>query len=122
IHHAWEARTRHGELKELRFDLPPETFVQQVGGADVAGWELIGEAAERQLVVRFLSSVTDSSTLQLVLFSPQRVGEPGGTVSIPSAAPRNVTRESGVLGVFAPPHLRLRMGAVAGVQQTDVDS
>ena len=114
-------RVRQGQLNEVVFSLPEGLNVQQIGGPDVGGWELGDDAAARTLTVFLRRAIDDETRLTLDFYQPLSVSDDAATFTLPSVAPQNITRETGVLALYAAPHLTLRVDAVSGLAQTNLD-
>ncbi len=114
-------RVRQGQINEVTFTLPDGLSVQQIGGPDVGGWELGDDAGARTLTVFMRRAIDSETQLTLDFYKPLGVSDEAAAFSLPSVAPQNITRETGVLGLYAAQHLTLRVDASNGLSQTNLD-
>lgn len=114
-------RVRQGQMNEVVFGLPEGLNVQQIAGPDVGGWELGDDAAARTLTVFLRRAINDETQLTLDFYQPLSVSDDAAPFVLPSVSPQNITRETGVLALYAAPHLTLRVDAVTGLAQTNLD-
>ncbi|MDA1164426.1 MAG: hypothetical protein O3B13_15135 [Planctomycetota bacterium] len=110
-----------GAVSDLSFDLPGELRVRQIGGPQLAGWELNEDNGERRLRVFFNPAVTTETSLDLQLFLDQKQGDTEQKVDLPVVAPRGVTRDTGVVAILASETFQVRSGQVTGLAQIDVN-
>lgn len=108
-----------GAVSDLSFDLPGELRVRQIAGPHLAGWELNENDGQRQLRVFFNPPVTSATSLDLKLFLDQQQDDTEQTVDLPVVAPRDVTRDTGVIAILASETFQVRSGQVAGLSQID---
>ncbi|NQV26404.1 MAG: hypothetical protein HQ518_18775 [Rhodopirellula sp.] len=108
-----------GAVSDLSFDLPGELRVRQIAGPHLAGWELNEENGNRQLKVFFNPPITSQTSLDLKLFLNEQQGDAEQTVELPVVAPRDVTRDTGLVAVLATETFQIRSGQVSGLSQMD---
>jgi hypothetical protein len=108
-----------GAVSDISFDLPGELRVRQIGGPHLAGWELNEADGKRQLRVFFNPPVTSATSLDLKLFLDQKQGDVEQTVDLPVVAPREVTRDTGVVAILVGETFQVRSGQVSGLSQID---
>ncbi|MGZ0168589.1 MAG: hypothetical protein ACKVHE_03445 [Planctomycetales bacterium] len=106
-----------GAVSDLSFDLPAELRVRQIAGPHLAGWELNEDNGNRQLRVFFNPPVTSETSLELQLFLDEKQGDAERTVDLPVVAPREVTRDTGLVAVLAAETFQVRSGQVSGLSQ-----
>lgn len=110
-----------GTISDLSFDLPGELRLRQIIGPQLAGWELNEADGNRQLKVFFNPPITSETSLDLKLYLDEKPGEVEQTLSVPVIAPRDVTRDTGLVAVLAGEMFRVRSGPVTGLSQIAVN-
>lgn len=110
---------RQGTFGEAVFDLPAGLVVRQISGLDLGGWEILSEGDRRSLKVFLRRAVADATTLDFDLFQPLAIAEQPQPVAIPQFAPRNVTRETGTLGLYGERQLTLTTDDASGIAQIE---
>lgn len=114
-----DIRVPQGAIADLSFDVPDGLRIQRVDGPHLAGWGFNDVDGQRQLRAFFSPPVTDATQLNVQLFLDQQI-EAATAVTVPTISPREVTRETGVIGVVAPDNLAVRGGDVSGLVQVNV--
>ena len=115
----WNLQVRQGALTEILYALPAALGVRKIEGADLGGWEIVGEDEERQLKVFFRGKVEDSTQLKFDLFVKQPADDLETTYAIPQFAPVNVTRETGTVAVLADKQFSVRTATSTGLSQIE---
>ena len=110
-------RVPQGAVSDLSFDLPGELRVRQIAGPHLAGWELNEDNGNRQLKVFFNPPVTSETSLNLKLFLDEKQGDIERTIDLPVVAPREVTRDTGIVAILAGESFQVRSGQVSGLSQ-----
>jgi hypothetical protein len=110
-----------GAVSDLSFDLPGELRVRQIAGPHLGGWELNEDNGNRQLRVFFNPPVTSETSLDLKLFLDEKQGNVERTIDLPVVAPREVTRDTGLVAVLAAETFQVRNGQVSGLSQIDAN-
>lgn len=110
-----------GALSEVSFSLPVELSLQSISGADVGGWEVADDGDSRTLRVFFRRSIDEQTQLTINLFQPLVVEDAGVSFDVPQVVPQNITREIGVLAMYAAPQFTLRVDQASGLSQINFD-
>lgn len=110
-------RVPQGTISDLSFDLPGELRLRQITGPQLAGWELNEVDGDRQLKVFFNPAVTSETSLDLKLYLDEKPFEDEQVLNLPVVAPRDVTRDTGLVAVLAAETYRVRSGTVTGLSQ-----
>lgn len=110
-----------GAVSDLSFVLPGELRVRQIAGPHLAGWELNEDNGNRQLRVFFNPPVTSTTSLELKLFLDEKQGDVERAVDLPVVAPREVTRDTGLVAVLAAETFQVRSAQVSGLSQIDAN-
>lgn len=114
---------RQGSVTEVRFELPDDLRIEQIAGEDVGGWEPSESDGKLELKVFLRRNVDDQTHVQLKLFQPLEIpSEQELVVDTPAVVPLRITRETGVAGFFAAPHLDARTKASTGIRQIGVSA
>ncbi len=113
---------KQGSISELNFSMPEPLRLRRIDGVDIGGWEIQGLGAERTLRLFLRRKVNDQTTLQIELFHEADVTEETLTVELPLCVPKDVTRETGTIGLFSEKQFTLRLGQVDGLQQSEIGS
>lgn len=116
--HAFGISVRQGTISDLVFSLPAEMSLKKLRGDDVSGWETNGEGADRTLKVFFRQPIDRQTRIVVELFRTFDA-DAAASLTIPEVAPRDVSRDSGQVGLFAAASLGLRVRETTGVVQTD---
>lgn len=114
-------RVRQGKLTELGFGLPADLRLQRISGPDVGGWELAGSGEARTLRVFLRREVADATWIEFELYLAGEFHADATEVPFPALAPRNVTRETGTVGVFAGEQFAVQAGDVRNAAQINSD-
>src|SRR5262249_20302964 len=112
---AFDYVVRQGTLSNATFSLPEGLLVRQIASLDLAGWEVNGTGAQRTLKVFLRRPVTDKTRLAFDLYIPQKFSEETQTLALPDFGPRGVTRETGLIGIFAENQLTMSVGTIKGL-------
>jgi len=112
-------RVPQGAIADLSFDIPAGLRVQRITGPHLAGWGFNEENDQRRLRVLFSPPITEATQLNLQLFLEQQIDD-AAAINLPTIAPLEVTRETGLIGVVAPEGLTVRSGQVSGLIQVNV--
>ena len=119
IRSRFQYRVRQGSLGEVSFSLPNELKVQKVSGVDVGGWQTEEADGQKVFTVFLRRLVTDVTELNVELYVDQQISDQPVKVNLPEFAPRNITREVGMLGLYPGPHFSLRTEATSGLIQVE---
>ncbi len=114
-------RVRQGALNDLSFALPAGLNLQKVAGPDVGGWELTADGDARTLRVFLRRAVEDETQITLDFYQPLAVGDEPVPFSVPQVVPQDVTRETGVVALYAANHLALRVDTITGAAQINLN-
>ncbi|MGE3317174.1 MAG: hypothetical protein AB7O26_18815, partial [Planctomycetaceae bacterium] len=106
--HSFLFRARQGSVSEFVFDLPAETQLQRINGADVGGWEVSGEENSRKLRVFLRRSVSDETRITAETYQALKIADDPVSFSLPGLAPTGVTRETGTVALYAGKQLRVQ--------------
>ena len=139
---------RQGQLSEVEIAVPGDYSVQQVAGADVAGWSLKsvaapiadidqrpGEAGQRlpsgtsrrpagrpasgTLRLLFKQPVENQTSVSLTLFRRQIMTADKTGLTVPVPAVKAASRDSGNVTVLAGRELEVRVDSLSGVSQVN---
>ncbi len=113
----WAFKVPRGAINDLSFSLPKELKVRSISGPDVGGWELGENVDGRVLRVFLRRAVNDQTSLTFDLFVETRVGDEPVSIAVPAFAPLQVSRDFGVIGLFAAPQFALKNIATKGLTQ-----
>ena len=113
----WAFKVPRGAINDLSFSLPKELKVRSISGPDVGGWELGENVDGRVLRVFLRRAVNDQTSLTFDLFLETRVGDEPVSIAVPAFAPLQVSRDFGVIGLFAAPQFALKNIATKGLTQ-----
>ncbi|AMV21663.1 hypothetical protein [Planctomyces sp. SH-PL14] len=116
--HAFGISVRQGTISDLVFSLPAEMSLKKLRGDDVSGWETNGEGADRTLKVFFRQPIDRQTRIVVELFRTFDA-DAATPLTVPEVAPRDVSRDSGQVGLFTTSSLGLRVREATGVVQTD---
>ena len=119
VSHGFAYKIRQGGIADTSFTLPETLRLRAVTGADVGGWELQGNGADRKLRVIFRRNVADQTQLTIETFLDVKVDTDSTTINVPQLAPQEVTNEIGQVAVFAGNQFSLRAEQVQGLSQLD---
>ena len=107
---------RQGALSELEVTLPDEYALQQVTGADIAGWNII-EGGSPRLKLVFREPVESQTAASLTLFRRDIFDTESATVAVPIPVVQGASRDSGYATVLAGTELDIRVNTLSGVTQ-----
>ena len=136
---------RQGQLSEVNIAVPGDYSVQQVAGADVAGWSLESDGApiadvdeqpaeadqrvpnvssrrpagHPALRLLFKQPVEDQTAVRLTLFKRQITTAEKTELPIPVPAVNGASRDSGNVTVLAGRELEVRVDSLSGVSQVN---
>ncbi len=113
----WSFKVPRGAINDLSFSLPKELKVRSISGPDVGGWELGENVDGRVLRVFLRRAVGDQTSLAFELFLETRVADEAVSIQMPVFAPLQVSRDFGVVGLFAAPQFSLKNIATKGLTQ-----
>ncbi len=113
----WLFKVPRGAINDLSFSLPKELKVRSISGPDVGGWELGENVDGRVLRVFLRRAVSDQTSLAFELFLETRVTDEAVSIQVPVFAPLQVSRDFGVVGLFAAPQFSLKNIATKGLTQ-----
>jgi len=114
--HALVYRVRQGSVSEIAFRAPLGLSLKRIAGPDVGGWELADQGDNRQFRIFLKRAVDDETSLILEFHQPLAVTDQPQSLAVPELTLENVTRETGVVGLYAPEHFVVRATA-AGASQ-----
>ncbi len=117
----WQFKVPRGSINDLSFSLPKELRVRSISGADVGGWELNENVDGRALRVFLRRAVSDQTALAFELFLETRIAGEPVSIKVPAFAPLQVTRDFGVIGLFAAPQFAVKNVATKGLTQINLD-
>ncbi|MAG94209.1 MAG: hypothetical protein CMJ48_10715 [Planctomycetaceae bacterium] len=117
-----EFKVPKGSISDVTMTLPDDVRLRKISGADVGGWEIAGEDEQRVLHVFLRRPVTDATTLLFELFREAEISEDFETTDFPAFGPRSVTRDTGIVGIFAGGQFSVRPGETTGVSQINATS
>ena len=116
--HGFLLRVRQGAVNDFSFDIPEGVSIRQITGEDIGGWEIDQSDQTHRLNVFFRRRIDNETRFRIALF--QSVSEEANSHAVPLLVPLNTARETGYVGLYAAPHLRLRPGTVTGAGQIDL--
>jgi type II secretory pathway pseudopilin PulG len=114
--HAFVYRVRQGSVSEIAFRAPLGLSLKRIAGPDVGGWELADQGDARQFRIFLKRAVDNETSLILEFHQPLAVTDQPQSLAVPELTLENVTRETGMVGLYAPEHFVLRATA-AGASQ-----
>lgn len=117
----WLFKVPRGAINDLSFSLPKELKVRSISGPDVGGWELGENVDGRVLRVFLRRAVSDQTSLAFELFLETRVADEAVSIQVPVFAPLQVSRDFGVVGLFAAPQFSLKNIATKGLTQINAN-
>ena len=117
----WLFKVPRGAINDLSFSLPKELKVRSISGPDVGGWELGENVDGRVLRVFLRRAVGDQTSLAFELFLETRVADEAVSIQVPVFAPLQVSRDFGMVGLFAAPQFALKNIATKGLTQINAD-
>lgn len=117
----WLFKVPRGAINDVSFSLPKELKVRSISGPDVGGWELGENVDGRVLRVFLRRAVGDQTSLAFELFMETRVADEAVTINVPVFAPLQVSRDFGVVGLFAAPQFVLKNIATKGLTQINAN-
>ena len=121
ISSGWSFKVPRGAINDLSFSLPKELKVRSISGPDVGGWELGENVDGRALRVFLRRAVSDQTSLAFELFLETRVADEAVLIQVPVFAPLQVSRDFGVIGLFAAPQFSLKNIATKGLTQINAN-
>ena len=117
----WQFKVPRGSINDVAYSLPKELRVRSISGPDVGGWELNENADGRVLRVFLRRAVSDQTALAFELFMEAQIASEPVSITIPAFAPLQVSRDFGVIGLFAAPQFALRNIATKGLTQINAN-
>ncbi|MEZ6121732.1 MAG: hypothetical protein R3C49_00995 [Planctomycetaceae bacterium] len=108
---------RQGQLPEVELTVPADYAVQQVTGADIAGWNS-SESGDR-LKILFRQAVDQKTDLQLTFFRRAVFSTERTQVSVPVLSVVGASRDSGNVTVLAGREVEVRVDSLSGVSQVN---
>lgn len=117
----WQFKVPRGSINDVVFSLPKELKVRAISGPDVGGWELAEDAEGRSLKVFLRRAVNDATSLVFEHFLDTKVGTDAASIQLPPFAPRQVTRDFGLVGLFASPQFTIKNIAAKGLTQINAN-
>lgn len=117
----FDYRVRQGSISEVEFDLPEDSQLKKVTGADVGGWESNGDGNNRSLKVFLRRPVENATSISVELYRKADISTTE-SISLPNFAAKNVTRETGSIGLFVGGQFSVRTGKVSGVSQINTST
>jgi hypothetical protein len=112
-----EITCRQGQLAELDVVIPADYAVQQITGDQIAGWNLLSDAALPTVRLLFRSPVDQSAKISLKLFSRQTFSTDRAVVQVPIPVVSGASRDVGTVCVLSGRELQIRSDALSGVNQ-----
>ncbi len=122
IESGWLFKVPRGAINDVSFSLPKELKVRSISGPDVGGWEL----ARTSMAVCCGSSCGERLAIKRRWHSSYfwRLAWPTKrwSINVPTFAPLQVTRDFGVVGLFAAPQFAIKNIATKGLTQINAES
>ncbi|MDG1898173.1 MAG: hypothetical protein P8J37_24995 [Fuerstiella sp.] len=126
---------RQGQLSEVDIAVPGDYQIQQIDGADVAGWSPesvpapiadidqlpadAGHPASRTLRLLFKQPVENQTSVNVTLFKRQLTSADKADVPVPVPAVKASSRDSGNVTILAGRELEVRVDSLSGVSQVN---
>ncbi len=110
-----------GAINDVSFSLPKELKVRSISGPDVGGWELGENVDGRVLRVFLRRAVSDQTSLAFELFLATQFTDEAVSIQVPAFAPLQVSRDFGLVGIFAAPQFVLKNIATKGLTQINAN-
>ena len=117
----WQFKVPRGAINDVSFSLPKELKVRSIGGPDVGGWELGENVDGRVLRVFLRRAVGDQTSLGFDLFLETHVADEAVAIKLPTFAPLAVSRDFGIVGLFAAPQFAVKNVATKGLAQINAN-
>ena len=121
IESGWLFKVPRGAINDVSFSLPKELKVRSISGPDVGGWELGENVDGRVLRVFLRRAVSDQTSLAFELFLETHIADESVAIKLPAFAPLAVSRDFGVVGLFAAPQFALKNIATKGLTQINAN-
>ena len=121
IESGWVFKVPRGAINDVSFSLPKELKVRSISGPDVGGWELGENVDGRVLRVFLRRAVSDQTSLAFELFLETHIADEPVAIKLPAFAPLAVSRDFGVVGLFAAPQFALKNIAAKGLTQINAN-
>ena len=109
-----------GTVADLSFAVPEGLKVRSLSGPQLSGWESNEVDGQRRLRVFFNPPVSGQTHVDAQLFVDESVTEDETTISLPTIAPLDVTRDAGTIVVAATDSFSLRAGQTDGLRQIEI--
>jgi hypothetical protein len=109
-----------GTVADLSFAVPDGLKVRSLAGPQLSGWESNEVDGQRRLRVFFNPPVSGQTHVDAQLFVAESVTEDETTISLPTVAPLDVTRDAGTIVVAATDSFSLRAGQTDGLRQIEI--
>ncbi|MBC7818125.1 MAG: hypothetical protein IAG10_14645, partial [Planctomycetaceae bacterium] len=121
IESGWLFKVPRGAINDVSFSLPKELKVRSISGPDVGGWELGENVDGRVLRVFLRRAVNDQTSLAFELFLETHIADEPVAIKLPAFAPLAVSRDFGVVGLFAAPQFAVKNIAAKGLTQINAN-
>jgi hypothetical protein len=121
IESGWQFKVPRGSINDIAFSLPTALKVRSIAGPDVGGWELVENVDGRVLRVFLRRAVSDQTSLNFELFVESQVADEPVPFQLPAFAPLQVTRDFGLVGVFAQPQFAVKNVTTKTVTQINAN-
>jgi hypothetical protein len=108
-----------GAVADLSFAVPEGLKVRELSGPQLSGWESLEADGQRRLRVFFNPPVSGQTHVDAELFLAESVSEDETTISLPTIAPLDVTRDAGTIVVSTTDSFSLRAGQTEGLRQIE---
>jgi hypothetical protein len=119
VHSTYLMHVSRENVSEFVFDLPPQLKLEQIRGAEVAGWKLEGDAKARRIVVSLRRKVGGATRIDLDLFQAVAISSSPTTIDAPLVAAHGVARETGTVALLVEPQFEVRTTLSGGLTQID---
>ncbi|MHC4878867.1 MAG: hypothetical protein ACYTGL_20650 [Planctomycetota bacterium] len=109
-----------GNVADLSFALPESLRIRGLSGPQLSGWETSEVDGQRRLRVFFNPAISGQTHVDAQLFYAEPVTEEETTITLPTIAPLNVTRDAGTIVVSATDSFSLLAGQTNGLRQIEI--
>ncbi|MBI1314224.1 hypothetical protein GC176_23260 [bacterium] len=109
-----------GSVADLSFVVPDGLKIRSLTGPQLSGWESAEVDGQRRLRVFFNPPVSGQTIVDAQLFLAEPVTENEATISLPTIAPLDVTRDAGTIVVSTTDSFSLRAGQTEGLRQIEI--